>query len=488
MATTKVIKIVYQFRRDTAANWLANKDVIPAAGEPCFVIDQNILKIGDGETTFENLPSIGGVDVSADGKSLILENSTFKLYGFDEAEIGAQPIKTEDGTIKWVVPSTETIDGLKTIVSDLQTDVSGLKTDVSGLKTSVSDIKEIITPSGEGEKTLIERIEGVESQLSGTGEGSVEQKIADEVTSQINDFATKVSDNGTVDTFKELVDYVSTHGTEAADMAADITELQGLVGSKSVGDQISDAIAASGHMDENKALAIFDKAKYEISHKPVSTLVDYRDKEIRVMCPVDTEFTLQNSGEGADKSVYYIGFKAYAPADAVSFKEDLKKTIEDPEMYYFEGNDFAGIDAYGRKYSIVWLPVARYDEATSTWTYYGKNSSAGKYIGWYYSVEWYDADGVKIASDTIRINLANEACFNSIVDPINGVSVGGTLLDAVGGKVNIPVGSDTLLGVVKASSEVGIAEDGALTIGSISIEKVVVPDEVELVMDGGASK
>ena len=232
MATTKVIKIVYQFRRDTAANWLANKDVIPAPGEPCFVIDQNILKIGDGKTTFENLPSIGGVDVSADGKSLILEDGTFKLYGFNEAEIGAQPIKTEDGTIKWVVPSTETIDGLKTIVSDLQTDVSGLKTDVSGLKTSVSDIKEIITPSGEGEKTLIERIEGVESQLSGTGEGSVEQKIADEVTSQINDFATKVSDNGTVDTFKELVDYVSTHGTEAADMAADITELQGLVGSK----------------------------------------------------------------------------------------------------------------------------------------------------------------------------------------------------------------------------------------------------------------
>ena len=480
MATQKTIKIIYQFRRDTAANWLANKDVVPAAGEPCFVIDQNILKIGDGTTTFEHLPSIGGIDVSADGKSLILEEGTFKLYGFDAAEVGAQPIKSEDGTIKWVVPSTETLEGLQTIVS-------GLQTDVSGLKTSVSEIKEIITPSAEGKKTLIERIEGVETQLSGTGEGTVEAKINDTVTAKINEFVTKVSDDQTVNTFKELVNYVADHGTEAANMAADITALQGLVGNKSVEDQISDAIAASGHMDENKALAIFDKAKYEISHKPVSTLVDYRDKEIRVMCPVDTEFALQNSGEGADKSVYYIGFKAYAPADAVSFKEDLKKTIEDPEMYYFEGNDFAGIDAYGRKYSIVWLPVARYDEATSTWNYYGKNSSAGKYIGWYYSVEWYDADGVKIASDTIRINLANEACFNSIIDPINGVSVGGTLLDAVGGKVNIPVGSDTLLGVVKASSEVGIAEDGALTIGEISIEKVVVPGGVELVMDGGAA-
>ena len=481
MATTKLIKTVIQFRIDSAANWLTNKDVIPAVGEPCFVIDENILKIGDGETTFENLPAIGGIDVSADGKSLILEDGTFKLFGFNDAEIGAQPRKKDDGTIEWIVPSTETLDGLQTIVS-------GLQTDVTGLKTNVAEIKEILTPSGEGEKTLIERIEGVESQLSGTGEGSVEQKIADEVTSQINDFATKVSDNGTVDTFKELVDYVSTHGTEAANMAADITALQGLVGNKSVEDQISDAIAASGHMDENKALAIFDKAKYEISHKPVSTLVDYRDKEIRVMCPVDTEFTLQNSGEGADKSVYYIGFKAYAPADAVSFKEDLKKTIEDPEMYYFEGNDFAGIDAYGRKYSIVWLPVARYDEATSTWNYYGKNSSAGKYIGWYYSVEWYDANGIKVAADTIRINLTNEDCHNAIVQTgISGVKVGGTLLEAVDGKVNIPIGSETILGVVKASSEVGIAADGALTIGEISIEKIVQPDGLTLVVDGGAS-
>lgn len=486
MATTKTIKIIYQFRRDTAANWLANKDVVPAAGEPCFVTDKNILKIGDGTTTFENLQSIGGVDVSADDKSLILEDGTFKLYGFDAAEVGAQPIKSEDGTIKWVVPSTETLEGLQTIVSGLQSNVTELKTNVSGLQASVSEIKEIITPSGEGAKTLIQRIEGVETQLSGTGEGTVEKRINDTVAAKINEFATQVSDDKTVNTFKELVDYVSAHGTEAANMAADITTLQGLVGNKSVEAQIADAIAASGHMDENKALAIFDKAKYEISHKPVGTLVDYRDKEIRVMCPVGTEFTLQNSGEGADKSVYYIGFKAYAPADAVSFKEDLKKTIEDPEMYYFEGNDFAGVDAYGRKYSIVWLPVARHG-ADDTWTYYGVNSQAGKYIGWYYSVEWYNSDGVKISSDTIRINLANEACFNSIIDPISGVSVGGTLLDAVGGKVNIPIGSDTLLGVVKASSEVGIAEDGALTIGSISIEKVVVPDDVELVMDGGAS-
>ena len=29
------MKTQIQVRRDTTANWLANKDVVPAAGEPC---------------------------------------------------------------------------------------------------------------------------------------------------------------------------------------------------------------------------------------------------------------------------------------------------------------------------------------------------------------------------------------------------------------------------------------------------------------------
>ena len=167
--------------------------------------------------------------------------------------------------------------------------------------------------------------------------------------------------------------------------------------------------------EDKKALdsipSVYVARKYEVAHKPEGTLVDYRDKEIRVMCPADTEWTLQNSGENADANMYYIGFKAYAPIDAVSFKEDLKETIEDDTMYYFEG-EFAGVDAEGRKYSIVWLPAASH--ADGTWTYYGSMSADGKYIGWYYTVEWYGSNGKVIASDQIRINLSNEDCHNNI--------------------------------------------------------------------------
>lgn len=149
-------------------------------------------------------------------------------------------------------------------------------------------------------------------------------------------------------------------------------------------------------------------AAYEVSNKPTGTLVNYNGKEIRVMCPSDTEWSLQQVGEGGDSSRYYIGFRAYAPSsDVNSFKESLDTTMTDQTMYYFVDNEFAGIDSNGRKYSIVWLPVAKHND-DDTWTYYGANSTSDKLIGWNYCVEWYNADNVCVASDLIRINLSNE--------------------------------------------------------------------------------
>lgn len=463
-----VVKTVIMFRRGSTEEWTANKDVIPAAGEPCFDLELHTLKIGDGTRTYEQLPTIGGVDVSADNKSLVLEDNTFKLFNFDAAETGAQPRKNAEGKLEWVVPSTETLDGLQQIIAGLQKDVA--------------DIQEILTPSAEGAQTLLERVEALEGKVDGTGNGSIEQKIYDEVNAQINQFAEEVSADNTVNTFKELVDYVAEHGPEAANMAAAITSLQKLVGNTPVADQIANEITAS----EQKSATIFERIKYEISNKPAEALVDYRDKEIRILCPTDTQWELQNVGENGDASRYYVGFKAYAPNNnVVSFKEDLAKTITDETMYYFVDNEFAGIDVYGRKYSIVWLPVASYDKATATWTYAGINSSTSRYLGWYYSVEWYDANGKLVDSDTIRINLTNEACHNSI-EPfymgsvIKGISVGGILLDAIENKVNIPVGAG-----LQASDEITIAADGTLGLGQVSIGKLVQNED--LVLDGGGA-
>lgn len=208
---------------------------------------------------------------------------------------------------------------------------------------------------------------------------------------------------------------VAADGTLSLSQIA-ITDVTGLSERLTAVEEAVVGVDLSGYADRNELRATAKMQRYAISHEPYGTLVNYTDEEIRVMCPANTPWSLQQSGENADANSYYIGLQAYAPLDAaVSFKEDLAETISDDTMYFFEDNEFAGVDEFGRKYSIVWLPVAAYDASSDTWVYHGEKSSDGKYIGWYYTVEWFDAAGVRIATDTIRINLSNESCHNHVV-------------------------------------------------------------------------
>ena len=241
MANT--VKMTIQFRRDTAANWEQYGYVVPAAGEPCFVIDKNILKIGDGVTTFENLEPINGAkfEIAADGKSLVLEDNILKLMGFDDAEVGAQPRKNADGNIEWVVPSTETVEGLKATVA-------GLQSDVASMQSTVTELREIVTPSAEGSSTLLERIESLEGKV---GEEDVDAKI----DAKLEAFASALTpDDNKVNTLMELINFVETHGKEAIDMAADITSLQELVGEGTVDERIAAAVANKVTAEEGKSL------------------------------------------------------------------------------------------------------------------------------------------------------------------------------------------------------------------------------------------
>ena len=123
------------------------------------------------------------------------------------------------------------------------------------------------------------------------------------------------------------------------------------------------------------------------------------------MCKADASFTKQNVGTGGDANCYYMTFKAYAPNDNVAgYIEHLGDKVDEEIL------DTFSVDEYGRKYQSTWLALARYNDATGAWTYYGANSNENKYIGWDYQIDWYDANGVMIASDSVRINLSNENC------------------------------------------------------------------------------
>ena len=331
----KIIKTIFQFRRGHTDEWLANKDVVPAAGEPCFDLDLHELRIGDGETTYENLPAIGGVklEFAGDGKSIVLENNVFKLMGFDAADIGAQPVKTEEG-IKWVVPSTETVDGLKTTVANLQSSVTTIQ-------ETVTEIREIVMPSEDGAEPLLSRVEALEDEMDG-----VDAKIDE----KIEQFASNLTEDGKVNTLMELISFVESHGKEAADMTSEISDLRNLVGTKSVADQIAEA----GHMTKAEAVdtllskaeaaATLKHVKYEIADTPVGTLVDYGEKEIRIMVPSGAEFTKQSVGVGGDANSYYMTFKTYAPSDdVVGYVEHLNGQVDAEILTKFS------VDKYGRR-------------------------------------------------------------------------------------------------------------------------------------------
>ena len=219
---------------------------------------------------------------------------------------------------------------------------------------------------------------------------------------------------------KELVDtYTAGSGIEIIDNKISVKLASNTHGLVAVNGELSINLAtrkSDGAMSKEDKLVIdsiphaYVARKYDISNTPAGTLVDYRDHEIRIMCPSDAEFKKQTVGANGNANMYYMTFKAYAPDGAVSFKEGDKGAIID-EMFDFN-DSAAGVDEFGRKYSVCWFALASYDSTSDTWNYFGKNSTEAKYLGWDYCVEWFDANGIKLGYDSVRINLSNESCHN----------------------------------------------------------------------------
>lgn len=165
-------------------------------------------------------------------------------------------------------------------VNNMEVSVKGLAALAYKANVSESDLEAALKTkiNNKAEASDLTALQSSVETLTGAGDGSV-KKIVD---AAINDFATRISDNGEIDTFKELVDYVAKHGTEAATMTAniaanteDITNVKKLIGSLPDGiksttviDYVAEAIAAIG---------IGDYAKVDAMNKALEGKVDKAD-------------------------------------------------------------------------------------------------------------------------------------------------------------------------------------------------------------------
>lgn len=163
---------------------------------------------------------------------------------------------------------------------------------------------------------------------------------------------------------------------------------------------------------------VYNTVKFELikNDLPEGYRTSIKDGEFRVMFPENATWTDQHGGGEPNK--FYMGLKIFAPNNDIDgFKRGEGKEIEEDKEYVkcTSGGDTGGIDEYGRKYYVVWLPVA--NKVEKEWHYYGATSEEGHFIGWYITIAWYnknpDEGGHIISSETVRINLTNEKCHNS---------------------------------------------------------------------------
>ena len=85
MANINTLQTLVQLRRATIEQWEAVKDLfIPKEGEPCVTLDgeyKGQIKIGDGVTTWGELPYIGEVGgaLTGDGTAIVINNGVITL-------------------------------------------------------------------------------------------------------------------------------------------------------------------------------------------------------------------------------------------------------------------------------------------------------------------------------------------------------------------------------------------------------------------------
>lgn len=118
-----------------------------------------------------------------------------------------------NGAVKTNTDAIAILNGADTVEGSVAKAVKDVKTELEG-KITDSEYDDTVL-SGR-----VSTVEGAITTLNGTGDGSVKKQIDD----AFNTFATNITDDNVVNTYKELIDYCATHSAEAAEMAGEISK------------------------------------------------------------------------------------------------------------------------------------------------------------------------------------------------------------------------------------------------------------------------
>lgn len=234
---------------------LAGKVTKPDKWDKGVLLDGGALKDVNGKDVHADVKAALDIPAANDAKLTIQKNG---------AEVGTFSANASaDKTVNITVPTQASDIGAAT-ATDLQSTQSAVDT-LSGKVGAVPADKTVVkmiedaqaaaTYDDAAVKADIKKNADAIGVLNGSGAGSVDKKITD----AFNDFATKVSDDGVVNSYKELIDWAATHGAEAATMAGEITTLKNIL--KGIGGTGESATVVAYVTSAIAALKIGDYAK-----------------------------------------------------------------------------------------------------------------------------------------------------------------------------------------------------------------------------------
>lgn len=279
----------------------AESNAVAYPGQIIAVYDNNdMVACVLTEVEGKLVPEAIGVVPEGDGVTIEVIDGQMSLVGFEAAEDGAQLVKGADGKLNWVVPSTETVEGLQTAVAALQKDIKDIRNELNpvdedgnpvegGLVSDVDDLEKavgaetvydeegnVVTPA----TGIYKDIEDIEDKIGTEAEYGEDGSLSSAATGLYAELDTKAN-QADVDASFEAVE-------------SDISDLD---------KAISDANAEI----EKKANAADVYTKEEVNDKIASDIgaaivnADHLSREI-----VDKFEDIDPAAEGAEKVIYMV--------------------------------------------------------------------------------------------------------------------------------------------------------------------------------------
>lgn len=460
MDELKMLNTKLVLRNDTHANWEAVKDTAKLlkgeVGLEFLESGEVKLKIGDGTKTWAELDYWGG-DLKLKEGVMVLDGEELSLAGFAAAETGAQLVKGSDGKLSWVVPSTETVEGLQTTVESLKTDVTNIQTAVDA-KADASVVEEL---AGKVEtKAEASAVEELASVVSGKAESSVVEELAGQV-------ATK-AEASVVTALEEEV-------AKKANAEEVYTKTE-------VDFKLSSVYRYRGSVENYEAL-------------PTEGLTIGDVYNVAAVSPahgIDAGDNVAWTGEGWDVLAGTIDLSGYYTKEEVNGELAKKVAVEEGKSLI--SNELIakleGMAADGEKNVIASVDEAQFaidENRHLTLLDIDMSKVSGLIEALEGKVSVVEGERLMTEEEGEKLALIEEGAQVNIIEAIR---INGEALAVSEKAVEIPVASAEAFGVVKSSSgenKVAVAADGTMSVEKVSVNSLAQDEGEFIVLNGGTA-